>query len=105
MHTIARHCVNIPADRPGDDFVVVIHEFSVAVAADNDAETSGEVGEANLEGVEVVDCLVDVGDGGDEGVVDGVKGGVEPEGEKGVAVEDYEEGKEGISDVTALEEG
>ena len=56
----------------------MVHCFPDAVAPEDDPCSAGEIRQADLELVEVVQGLVDVGHCGDEGVVNGVEGRVHP---------------------------
>ena len=79
------------------DAVVVVHEATGEVTGGDDTQGAREVGEANLKLVEVVTDK-NVGHRGDKAVVYCVEGGVEPEGGKGVFVEDDAKAAEEIGE-------
>lgn len=59
-------------------FIAVVYEFADAVASNDDSYAAGKVGEADFQFVVVVNAGVNVGEGGNEAVVDSVVGGGHP---------------------------
>lgn len=75
---VARDGIDGPSDFSRGDFITIVHEFAVAVATDDDPGAAGKIGESDFQLVVAVHACIDIGEGGNEGVVNSVEGGMHP---------------------------